>query len=262
MRYLGLICGMAMLAVAPLRADLTFVVRTTAHRATVEQPPPSNPMFTMFGGLVVSTIVPPGGVKMTVTVGERGTRLQYDQAYLMLPAGAALLVRPDGSQIVIDPAARTYWRAGQATSAGGAGVTPDVNVTPTGEHATIAGLDAERSTLDVRLAFPGAAGAAMPGLPSELAISGDVWLAPRYARYARMLPALANGLAAVGMGALPADGLPVRLVMRSELFAGQEIESVVTSIAETTAAADLFEVPAGFKEVDPPAMTLGAPFGR
>ena len=62
---------------------------------------------------------------------------------------------------------------------------------------------------------------------------------------------------------LTAAGFPMRSIMRSELFGSQEIESVVTTIAETAAPAGAFEVPAGFKEVPAPAFGMpGIGVGR
>jgi hypothetical protein len=48
----------------------------------------------------------------------------------------------------------------------------------------------------------------------------------------------------------------MRSILRSEVFAGQQIESVVTDLVETTVPASAFEVPAGFTEV---AAQIGLP---
>ena len=245
----------AALAVVPLSADLKYVSRLTARPSTVPLPPPTNPMFTMLGGIVVGAIVPTGGVRMTVTIGERGTRIEYDQAYLLVPAGGAMLIQPDGSGVVINPADRTYWKVAKMTTGfmGGA-LNPDVRITPTGESAVVAGLRANQSSMAVRVPLPLPSEGGLPGMPNELSVTGDIWLAPQFARYAKMMPAMANGLAAFGMDTLNAEGLPVRVVLRGEMFAGQEIETVVTSISELTAPASVFAVPSDYKEVPQPAM--------
>jgi len=90
---------LAATAVAPLRADLKYVTRLTAHPSTVPLPPSTNPMFAMFGGVIVGTLVPNGGLQVTVTIGDRGTRVECDQAYLLIPAGSAMLIKPDGTRI-------------------------------------------------------------------------------------------------------------------------------------------------------------------
>jgi hypothetical protein len=252
----------AALAVTPLSADLKYVSRLTARPSTVPLPPSTNPMFSMLGGVVVGTIVPTGGIRMTVTIGERGTRIEYDQAYLFVPTGGAMLIRPDGSGIVINPADKTYWRVAKLNAGFmGATLNPDVKITPTGESAVVAGVRANLSSMTVRVPLPLPSEGGLPGMPNELSISGDVWLAPQYARYAKMMPAMANGLAAIGMDTMNAEGFPMRVIVRGEMFAGQEIETVVTSISELSAPASAFDVPSGYKEVPQPAMP-GIGIGR
>jgi hypothetical protein len=250
----------AVVTVAPVSADLTYVTKMTARPSTVPVPPPSNPMYTMLGGVIITRLVPPGGIQMTATIGERGARIEFDQAYLIMPAGTALVIRPDGSGVVIDPAAKTFWKVAKMTPGvlGGA-LAPEVQLTPTGDTETIAGTPAVKSTVAIRVALPaGPGGATMAGLPSDIRLSGEIWLAEAYARYAPLIPVMASGLAALGIDMREARGFPMRTVMRSELFAGQQVESVVTSLRELTAPADAFEVPAGFTEVpQPPVPGMG-----
>ena len=249
-------------AVAPLRADLTYVMKTEAHASTVPAPPSTNPMLAMLGGIVVGTIVPPGGIRMTVIVGEHGTRIQYDSDYLGVPAGGAMLIGPDGASVIVNPATRTYWTAAKLDS-GMIGLTlnPSVEMHATGERATIAGARADRSTFEVRVALPSPSGGGLPGLPPDLALSGEVWLSPLYARYVKLMPALAGGLALFGGDKIAASGFPMRSVLRGELFAGQEIESVVTSIAEATVPEAAFHVPPDYTETPPPGR-LPSAMGR
>jgi hypothetical protein len=256
MKRLAIALFVTVVAVAPVHADLKYVSRLTARPSTVPLPPPTNPLYTMFGGIVVGAIVPMGGLRSTSVVGERGARIEYDQPYLLVPAGGVMLIQPDGSAVVLNPGEKTYWKVTKLTvgTMGGA-LMPDVQVTPTADSATVAGVQANRSTVTVRATLPLPAEGGLPGMPRELSASGDVWLAPTYARYGKMAPVLSNGLAAaLGMEHLFADGFPMRLVMRSELFAGQEIESVITSISEVSVPASTFEIPAGFTEVPQPPM--------
>jgi hypothetical protein len=263
MKRLAIALFVTVVAVAPVHADLKYVSRLTARPSTVPMPPPTNPLYTMLGGLVIGAIVPMGGLRITSVIGERGARIEYGQPYLLVPAGGVMLVQPDGSALVINPSEKTYWKVTKPTVGimGGA-LAPDVQVTATGDTATVAGVQTNRSTLTVRATLPLPAEGGFPGMPRELSVSGDVWLAPSYARYSKMAPALSNGLAAaLGMENLFADGFPMRLVVRSELFAGQQIESVVTSIGEVSVPASTFEVPAGFVEVPQPPMP-SLPVGR
>ena len=59
----------------------------------------------------------------------------------------------------------------------------------------------------------------------------------------------------MGFGAetLAAEGLMMRSVLRGELLGNQELESVITTIAETPAPASIFAIPAGYTEVPPPS---------
>lgn len=244
-------------AVAPLSAELKYTMRVESRPSKVASPAPANPLFGLIGGLVVGTIAPAGGLGMTTVVGDRGARIEYDRAYTVVPAGGAMIIAPDGSVVVINPAARTFWRMQRPPGAAMAGsVTPVVKVVRTGAFETIAGVRAEHATIEIRMALPLSAGAAMPGLPSDIAITGETWLTDQYKKYTTLSAGLSALTGPLGPDTLASSGFPMRSVMRSDLFAGQEIESVVTSIGEIPSPAGAFEVPAGFTEVAPPQMGL------
>lgn len=250
-----LIAGLALSAVlvAPLRAELKYTLRTEAHASTVTPATPPNPLFTMLSSLVLGLIAPPGGSLMTVTVGERGTRVDYPQAFAMIPAGASVIVTPDGGMVVVNPATKTYWKA-PAISASPAigGVAPAVKIQRTGTSATVAGVTAAHATIEIRLPLP--AGAALPGLPSELVMVGDAWFSDAHKQYARPSGALSGLAGSIGLEGLSGAGFLMRSVLRSELFGRQELESVVTELEELAVPAGTFQVPAGYAEVPPPAM--------
>jgi hypothetical protein len=96
----------------------------------------------------------------------------------------------------------------------------------------------------------------MPGLPAEIVVTGDAWLTDRFQKYAEISAGISAVLGLSGPSALGAAGFPMRSIMRSDLFGGQEIESLVTSIEEGAVPASLFEVPEGFTEVP---MQMGMP---
>jgi hypothetical protein len=245
--------------VAPLRADLKYTMKIEARPSTVPAEAPANPLFAMVGGFVLGMIAPPGGVEMTTTVGTNGARIEYSKAYTVVPAGGALLVSPDGSITVIDPATKTYWKTTKAeSSAAMANISAQVDIKATGTSATVAGVQAQRSTISIKVPLPMGAGMQMPGMPTDLAVSGEVWLTDKYKNYSPMTAGIAGGLNALGFDKLSAAGFPMRTIMRSDLFAGQEIESVVTSLSEVTAPASTYQVPAGYKEVQP---QMGGPMG-
>jgi hypothetical protein len=244
--------------VAPLRAELKYTMTIQARPSSVASPTPPSPLMAMIGSLVVSTMAPGGKLDMTVIVGDQGTRVDYAQAYTIVPAGGTTLVHPDGSMVVIDPAHRTYWKMAKPDlSALGAGAGPAMKVTRSADVSTVAGVRAERSTFQIRMPLPVPAGAPVPeGLPTEFVLDGEAWLAPQFKNYAKMASGLLGG-SLLGLDVMAADGLLVRSILRGELLGGQEIETTVTTIGEVAVPAETFEIPAGFTEVPPPS-GLGA----
>jgi hypothetical protein len=251
----------ASISVAPVRAELKYTMKLEARASTVPSGSPPNPLLTMIGSLLLGTIAPPGGVVMTTIVGQRGARTEYDRAYAVLPAGAAMLTSPDGTIVIIDPSTRTYWRDTGSRSIGGA-VMATAAFKRTGTFATIAGVRAERTTLDVRAPLPLPEGMQLPALPPEIAMTGEVWLSSQYGRYVQAAAGFTGlpGLARI-FDKVSVPGFPMRFIVRSDLFGDQQIESVVTSIGEVTAAPDAFQIPAGYMETRPkltlPPMGLG-----
>lgn len=233
---------------APAQAELKYTVRIEARPSTVaaSTSEPSHPVIAGLMAAALDTIAPAGGLELTVTAGERGTRVDYPKPYLMVPAGGATIMLPDGSLIVIDPVAKTYRRMAKPASSNEGPPAPSIAVTRTGEFSTIAGVRAERATVEIRVRLPLAAVAEPPGMPAEMMLTGEIWITDQYREYAR--------LAQVGMGggfqfdALASEGFVVRSIIRGESLGGKEVESVVTSLIESTAPASLFEPPPGFTE--------------
>ena len=174
----------------------------------------------------------------------------------MDPAGGVTLVRPDGSILVIAPATKTYWRLAKPDLSM---IKADVRLTRTGERATIAGVTAERAMLDVKVPFPVPPGTQLPpGIPTSLLLNGEAWLSDQYKDYAKMTTGLA-GIMSLGLERLSAEGLPMKSVLRGEMFGDQQIASTITSIGEVSVPAAAYEIPAGFAEVTPPTTLPGLP---
>jgi hypothetical protein len=245
-----------------LSADLKYTMTVVARPSSVTPTAPANPILGILGPMVVNTIAPPGGVQVTTIIGERGSRFEYDKAYTVIPAGGAMIVTPDGVITVLNPAERTYWRLSKPAGLGANAIPPSVKVEPTGAFETIAGVRAERATINIRVPLPLPPGTQMPGLPSEVTVTGETWLADQYKKYAALSAGVTSMMGSLGPDALATAGFPMRSIMRSELFGGQEIESLVTSISETPAPAGTFDVPSGFKEVPPPTLGMGLPAVR
>jgi hypothetical protein len=251
---------MAVLLSAPLHADLKYTMTIDMHASTVPVPAPASPVTAMSGRAIVSRMAPSGTVHTTVFVSDAGTRVEYGQAYLIIPAGGVTIARPDGTLVVLDPARKTYWKTAVSTMAA-SGLKPEVTVHRTGDHSTIAGVPVERATLEISVPLPIPPGAKMPpGLPTELSMSGEAWLSDRYKAYMRSATGLSGGMGLFGTETLAAEGFVMKSILRGDVFAGQELEAVVTSIGEAKAPAGAFEIPAGYQEVPAPtALPVPAP---
>jgi hypothetical protein len=239
---------------ARAEADVRYTLKVEAQKSTEPLAVPPSPLMAVLGGVIASTLAPAGGVEVVVTAGDRGSRVEYRQAYAVVPAGGVALVRPDGAIVVIDPASKTYWKMPTPDFSM---IKPDVNITRTGERVTMVGLDTERATLDIKVPLPLPPGTQLPpGIPSTLVITGETWLSERHKEYAKFVTAI-GGVISLGLERLHAEGLPVRTVLRGEMFGDQQLVSTITSIGEVTVPADDYDVPAGFTEVAPPTSVPG-----
>ena len=257
MKSVATVAFVALLA-APLRAELKYTMKMDAHKSATPAPA-DDPMMAMLSNTIVSTMVPEGGVEITCTLGDKGSRIEYNKAYSGVPAGGVTLVRPDGSLIVMDPATKTYWKLAKPDLTGlPPGMTPIVKTTKTGQMATIAGLRSERITIDINIPLPVPAGAQLPpGLPTSLSVGGEVWITPQYKNYTKAA-SLMGAMAALGLDKVMSEGLMTRSILRGGILGDQEVESVITKVGEQTVPATTFDVPADFKEVPPPG---GGGFG-
>lgn len=242
--------------VAPLDAELRYTMKIESQKSTEPLTTPPSPLMAMLGGMVAGTMAPAGGLEITVTMGERGSRVEYDKAYTIVPAGGVTLVRPDGSMLVIDPAAKTFWKIAKPDLSA---IKPEVTVTRTGQRAMMAGVDSERVTIAITVPLPVPPGTQLPpGIPPRFQVNGEAWIADKYKDYARMSAGL-SGMMALGLEKLAGEGLPMKSVIRGEMFGDQQIESTITSIAEVAVPAGTFDVPADYKEVAAPTTMPGMP---
>jgi hypothetical protein len=116
----------------------------------------------------------------------------------------------------------------------------------TGEFMTILGLRAEHVEVTMSVPVPITP---PPGLPTVLSMTGELWVSDAYRAYSRSI-SRAIGLS----GALTPEleGIVLRQVVRNAQF-GIEIEQVVTELIEAPLAAEMFEVPDGFRVIGPAA---------
>ena len=246
--------ALAAVFVAPLGAELKYTVRTELKKSA--SPATADPMLGMIGGVVTQMMVPGGSVDATFTVGDRGIRVEWNKAMPGMPAGSVLLQRPDGSTVVMDPAAKTFFKLSlEQFTQMQAGI--DVKVTKTTEKAVIAGEPTEKYTFDIKMPLPGMApGQAPAGMPTEIALSGDAFISPKYKAFTSKTTKMMS-LTGFGLERLAAEGLSMKQIIRGALFAGNDIEATITAVTVVDVPASQFEVPAGFKEVPPPGIGIG-----
>jgi len=135
--------------------------------------------------------------------------------------------------------------------------TPDVEIQPTGEHATIAGEPADRFRFTETLHVPAPAGVVLPqDFPHEIQFTGDLWSTDALAgsTYQAIAKTMQTFAAIPGVEALTAGGrFPLRLALRSDLLSGLELRTEVTALRTVPLDAAAFTVPSDYQKVQPPA---------
>lgn len=242
-------------AAPAVAGDLKYTMHMEAKAAANA---PSDPMSSMAGGMI-SQMFPPGGVDQLVIAGDKGVRSEQKQDFATFKAGMIVLVKPDSTQYVLDPAAKTYYKMPAMPAEMAAMMTqmnPKVTVGKRGEFETVNGQKCEHIKMTMTMGIPGMDPSQMPpGMP-ELSMAYDVWLSET----TKMPPAAA----AMSMGMLKQfgfDQMPElkklstdgRMLVKGVMsMFGVEMIMESRDIKTEAAAADLFEIPKDYKEVPPP----------
>src|SRR3982750_3544487 len=87
---------------AELKYTMHMEVRAQANA-------PNDPMSAMAGGMI-GQMFPPGGVDQVIIAGDKGMRAEQKQDFGPTKAGSGTLIKSDGTQYVLDPAAKTYYK--------------------------------------------------------------------------------------------------------------------------------------------------------
>ena len=134
--------------------------------------------------------------------------------------------------------------------------TPDVQIEPTGETATIAGQRAERFRFSETLRVSSsrrrqsAAGLSVEHRSDRRHLVHDAFAGSGYAAIFRTLQAAS---AIPGIEALTAGGrFPLRIAVRSTMMPGYEIRSDVMTIGAAQPDASMFDVPRDYQQVQGP----------
>ena len=242
----------------PLSADLKYTQHMQVQKSANPSAQPANPMIGMMADAVMKQMVPGGEADIVYLVGEKGARIEYVQAAMGQSAGTITLFTPDGTLAVLNPKEKTYWKTTVQAGLEGmksSGVpTPEVTAKRTGQFDTVAGAKCEVITFDwkMNLPIPEAARASLPpDFPTTLNMTGDsCTTTDQYQKYAEIVAKGANAMmTAMGFDKIAQGGLVMRQKMQ---LMGFEMTSAVTQIAEETAPAGAFEIPADYKEVPMP----------
>jgi hypothetical protein len=197
--------------------------------------------FAAFGPLIVQMLTPEGAADIHYTISADAMRAEIEGRIGPLPRGTIVLQHiGEPSMRVLNPAQKTWYEIPAGQNLGMLLGTPDVDIQPTGEHATIAGQPADRFRFTETLHVPPPQGVALPqDFPREIQFTGDLWSTDALAgsTYGAIAKTMQTFAAIPGIEALTAGGrFPLRLALRSDLL--------------DRAA---FAVPSDYQKVQPPA---------
>lgn len=241
-------------AAPALAADLKYTMHIEAKPAANGA---GDPISQMASGMLTQ-MFPPDGIDQLVVASEKGMRAEQKQEFAGVKAGAVMLIKPDGTQYVLDPVAKTYYKMPAIPAEMAAMFKPKVVSTKPGVFETIDGMKCERVTVNMAMPLPGMDPSQLPpGMPTELPIIFEMWLSDSVKMPAGAAGTSLNGLMKqFGLDQLPelkkfgADPrLPVKTVL--SLF-GVDMIMSAKEIKTESAASDLFDIPKDYTEVPPP----------
>jgi hypothetical protein len=213
--------------------------------------------YAAFGALIAQMLTPEGPADIHYIVSADAMRAELVGRMGPLPRGTIVLLRiGEPTMRVMNPAQKTWYEAPAGQTLGMLLGTPDIDIQPTGERTTIAGQPADRFHFTETLRVPAPEGVNLPpDFPREVEFSGDLWstTALHGSRYAAILKSMQTFAAVPGIEALTANGrFPLRMSFRSDLLAGYELQTEVTSLKTVPAEASMFAVPSEYQKVQPP----------
>ncbi len=230
-------------------------------REVAGAPASANQMSTMMVDMFKKMVLPEGPVDVKLITDGQSVRTEMNGTMATLTKGSIVLYpagQADG--YVIDPAAKTYYVLKVQAPQMPAGVTlpkPEVSVKRSGTFDTIAGHRAEKVDIGWRMAMPIPEGMEPPpGMPTDFSMDIENWCAtdikmPSSAM--QMFGGVAQSMPGFGLEELTkACPFALKSRMRMSMLPGYELVQTVTSAKDATPSPDLFKVPAGYKEVQPP----------
>ncbi len=262
---LAVICTVPL--VARQSAGMRYVMKMELQELKSEQPAASNPMAAMAVGQIKQMMFPEGAAEMEFLTDGQSVRTEMHSQMATLPKGAIVLYPAGQTEgYVLNTAEKTYYvmKAPPAMTMPG-GMTlpkPEIAIKPSGTFDTIVGHKAEKVNITWRMAIPVPEGAEMPpGMPTELTMDIENWCAADVkipAGAMRLMSGMAQSMPGLGLEDITkACPFALRSSMRMSIIPGYAIVSNVTSADAATPAAEMFKVPAGYKEVQAPSRPGG-----
>jgi len=241
-----------LVASTALSAELKYTVKVEARKGATGAE--VDPMLTMLGHQILEATAPPGGVELTIILGNGVARVEWSREMPGIPTGAVLLQRRNGSRVMFSPKERTWWRVAVPNLAElSERRRARVTRTPLSDSSTIAGIAATRARMEVIIPFPEAqAGEMVSGTPTELPLTGESWSTASLTKYTTSELRTFLGMGFLGFDAAPTGHFILRQILRGPTFGDMELEAIVTSLADEEVPASMFEVPEGFREVPAP----------
>ncbi len=237
---------------------LRTTIRLNIAKVDIPAGTPPSPLGNL-GPLISQLLTPEGPVEIEYVIAGDSTRGEIRGRLAAFARGTIVLQNVgEDSLKVLNPSNKTWYPLPVSGNLGAMIATPDVQLEPTGEKATIAGQRAERFHFTETMRIPTPEGVNLPSdFPRDLELTGDVWTTDAFTgnSYAAIFRTLQAAAAVPGMEALTAGGrFPMRIALRSSLMPGYEIRSDVISVGPLPSAPSpsLFAVPDGYQQIQPP----------
>ncbi len=244
--------ALVLAAIVPLNAEVKYTMHMEARMAAGGT---ADPMAQMAGPMMMQ-MFPAGGIDQMVIAGDHGMRSEQKQAFATVKAGMVTLMKPDGSMFMLDPSTKTYWKQTvmPAEAAGMmAGMKPDVKIVKRGEFETIAGMKAEHMLLNLTMAIPGVDPSQLPpGMSPDISMAFEVWMTDAVKMPPGAASVASGMMKQLGMGDMKElnDG---RMMLKSIMtIFGVEIAMTSSGFVNEAVGAEMFEIPADYKEVPAP----------
>jgi hypothetical protein len=218
-------------------------------------------MMAQMGDLFAKMMAPEGKIDMVWMARPGAARTELRNPMLMVPSGSVLITK--GSTVaVLNPVERTYYEMPAprlqvpGAPAGADAPKPEVTVTPTGKTDRLLGHPVERVDISVRMPMPGRRRDAMPaGAPTDITMTMESWETADFGTAVdpALMASFQGLMASAGIDKIVRPGrFPMKFIGRMSIMPGYEIRTTVLEVTQKALAADLFEVPSGFKKVDRP----------